>query len=362
MENHEYYMQMALKLSLKAKGLTSPNPMVGAVVVNKGKVVGKGYHQKAGLPHAETAALDQAGEKARGGILYVTLEPCAHYGRTPPCVNRVINSGVKEVVVGVIDPNPLTNGKGVQILRDCKIKVSVGHCEPEIRAANKPFFKYITTGLPFVTVKTAQSLDGKIATRTGDSKWITSDKARNFSHRIRQNYDAVMVGVNTVLRDNPRLEAWEAKRQPAKIIVDSKLSTPHTAALFNGKNKVLLVTLPVLAGQETENRKILSSRGCILEIKEKNGQVNLKDMMKKLARLEISSILVEGGGTLVGSLFDEGLVDKVLFFINPRIIGGSEATSSVMGRGAGRLEQSIKLKNISMRRIGEDFLFEGDVR
>lgn len=352
-----YFMNLAMKLALRAKGRTLPNPLVGAVVVKNGQVIGRGYHKKAGLEHAEVIALNQAGQKAQGAVLYVTLEPCAHFGRTPPCVNRIIKSGIKEVVVGMVDPNPLNNGKGIELLKKSGIKVSVGFLENELKNINEVFIKYITKRMPFVTVKAAQSLDGRIASRAGDSKWITSDRARAYAHRLRRNYDAIMVGINTVLRDNPKLDAWFSKSELTKIVVDTQLSTPSNANIFL-KGKVIIATLLSSPGQETENRFILAKKAKILEVKEKDGQVNLKDMMKKLAALEISNILVEGGGTLSGALFDEGLVDRVLFFISPKIIGGKEAISSVMGRGVARVDKAVKLREVKLTRIGEDFLIE----
>lgn len=361
-KNRVYFMKLCLKLALKAKGRTAPNPMVGALVVKNGRIIGRGYHKKAGLPHAEVIALEEAGKNAKGATLYVSLEPCAHFGKTPPCVDKIIQSGIKEVIVGMIDPNPLNNGRGIQILKQHKIKVRVGFLEDKLRKLNEVFIKYITQRMPFVTVKVAQSLDGKIATKTADSKWITSDKARAYAHRIRQSYDAIMVGVNTILRDNPGLEAWFSKRQPHKIVVDSQLSTPQEANIFSKNSSVIIFTLPVKPGQETENRKILAQKAKIIEVKEKEGQINLKDMMKKIAQLEITNILVEGGGTLIGSLFDERLVDKILFFISPKIIGGKEAISSVMGRGVVRIDRAIKLRDVKLKRIGEDFLVEGYVK
>jgi diaminohydroxyphosphoribosylaminopyrimidine deaminase/5-amino-6-(5-phosphoribosylamino)uracil reductase len=360
-KNHTYFMNLAIKLALKAKGKTNPNPLVGALVVKNGRIIGKGFHKKAGLAHAETIALDKAGDKAKGSTLYVTLEPCTHFGRTPPCVNRIIRSGIKKVIVGMPDPNPLNNDKGIQILRDHKIKVEVGFLEKKLKKINEVFIKYITERIPFVTIKAAQSLDGKIATKTGDSKWITSDKSRSLSHRIRKNYDAIMVGINTILRDNPKLDAWFSEKQPIKIIVDSQLSTPQDANIFSGNNQVIIVTLPQRPGQETENRKILAKKARIIEVKEKEGQINLKDMMKKLAQLQITDILVEGGGTLIGGLFDEGLVDKVLFFISPKIIGGKDAISSVMGKGIDRIDRAVRLTEVKLRRVGEDMLLEGFV-
>jgi diaminohydroxyphosphoribosylaminopyrimidine deaminase/5-amino-6-(5-phosphoribosylamino)uracil reductase len=361
-KDHTYYMNLAMNLAAKAKGRTSPNPMVGALVVKNRKIYGRGFHERAGLAHAEIVALDEAGAKTKGATLYVTLEPCTHFGRTPPCVDTIIQRGIKEVVVGMIDPNPLVCGKGIEILKTHGIKVKVGVLEDKLKKLNEVFIKYITKRLPFVTVKVAQSLDGKIATRTGESKWISSDKSRNYSHRIRQNYDAIVVGVNTVLRDNPSLCAWFTKKQPLKVVVDSKLSTRENANIFSSGGKVIIVTLAVSPGQETENRKILSDKARILEVKEKEGQVNLKDMMKKLARLEITNILVEGGGTLVGSLFDEGLVDKIMFFISPKIIGGKDALSSVMGHGIARMDSVIKLKELRLKRFKEDILVEAYVK
>lgn len=360
-KNHEYYMDLAMRLALKAKGKTTPNPVVGAIVVKDARIIGRGYHEKAGLPHAEIIALEEAGKYAKGATLYVTLEPCAHFGRTPPCVDRIIRAGIKEVIVGMIDPNPLNNGKGIKILETHNIKVAVGFLEDKLKKLNEVFIKYVTKRMPFVTVKVAQSLDGKIATRTGDSKWITSDKSRTYAHRLRQDYDAIMVGVNTILRDNPRLDVWFSKKQPIKIVVDSQLSTPQDADIFSKDSQVILVSLPAKLGQETENRKILAGKAKILEVKEKEGQINLKDAMKRLARLQITNILVEGGGTLIGSLFDEGLVDKVLYFISPKIIGGKDAIDSVMGRGIARIDRAFKLKDVKLKRIGEDFLIEGYV-
>ncbi len=354
-------MELALKLALKAKGKTSPNPLVGSLVVKSGRIIGRGFHAKAGLAHAEIIALNKAGNKAKGATLYVTLEPCAHTGRTAPCVNRIIESGIKEVVVGMIDPNPLNNGRGLMLLKQSNIKVRAGFLEEQLKKINESFIKYITTRIPLVTVKVGQSLDGRIATRTGDSKWITSDKSRSFAHKLRQDYDAIMVGVNTVLRDNPRLNTWFSPKKLIKIIVDSNLSTPENSDIFSGDAQVIIVTLPSRPGQETENRKHLAAKAKILEVKERSGQINLRDALKKLAQLQISSIIVEGGGTLIGSLFDEKLVDKILFFISPKIIGGKDAVSSVMGTGVKRVDQAIKLHDLKIRRFDEEFLIEARV-
>lgn len=365
LKDHNYYMDLAIKLSLRAKGKTSPNPLVGALVVKGWRIIGEGYHKKAGLPHAEVIALDQAGKEALGSTLYVTLEPCAHFGRTPPCTNTIIKSRVKEVIIGMRDPNPLNNGRGIKILRGHKIHVESGFREDVLRRINSPFIKYITRKIPYVTVKAAESLDGKIATRKGDSKWITSDDSRNYANKMRGYYDAVMVGVNTIIRDNPALTCRvpdRIERQPARIIVDSQLSTPENAKVFSEEGKVIIVTLKRPEAQETANRQILSQKATILEVREKNGQVNLCDMMRKLANLEISSILVEGGGSLIGSLFDDRLVDKVNFFVAPRIIGGKEAIGSVEGRGARELIKAADLEDVSLKKIGSDFLIQGYVK
>lgn len=352
----EDYMNLALKLALKAKGKTSPNPLVGALVVKNGKIIGRGFHARAGLAHAEIVALDEAGKNAKGASLYVTLEPCAHTGRTPPCINRIIGSGIREVVVGMIDPNPLNNGRGIMLLKQSNIKVRVGILTERLKEINESFIKYITTRIPYITVKVAQSLDGRIATRTGDSKWITSDKSRAFAHRIRKNYDAIMVGVNTVLRDNPSLNAWFSGKKLIKVIVDSNLSISENSNIFANDSQVIIITLASRPGQETENRKNLSAKAKILEVKEKAGQINLRDALKKLASLGITNIIVEGGGTLIGSLFDERLVDRILFFISPKIIGGKDAVSSVMGSGIKRIDQAIKLRDFKIRRFGEEIL------
>ena len=356
----EYFMDLAYELARKGKGKSSPNPNVGAVVVKSGRIIGRGYHKKAGSFHAEIVALEEAGGQAKGAVLYVTLEPCAHFGRTPPCVDTIIKSGIKKVVIGMIDSNPLVNGRGIAKLKEYGIGVEVGFLEDKLRKLNEVFIKYITKRMPFVTVKVAQSLDGKIATKTGDSKWITSDKSRAYAHRIRADYDAIMVGVNTVLRDNPKLEAWFSKKHPIKIIADSHLSTPENAALFSGGSPVIIATIPEVAGQETDNRNILAQKAKILDVKEKSGEVNLKDMLKKLAAMEITNIIVEGGGTLIGSLFDEGLVDKVMFFVSPKIVGGKESLSSVMGKGVTRIDNAVKIDNVSVRHFGEDTLIEGE--
>jgi diaminohydroxyphosphoribosylaminopyrimidine deaminase/5-amino-6-(5-phosphoribosylamino)uracil reductase len=360
-KNHQYYMNLAMRQALRAEGRTAPNPLVGALVVKNGRIITRGYHRKAGLPHAEVIALSLAGRRAKGATLYVTLEPCSHFGLTPPCTDMIIKSGIKEVIVGMIDPNPLNKGKGVRILSKHGIKVEVGFLEDKLKKINESFIKYISQKLPFVTVKVGQSLDGKIATYRGNSKWITSDSSREYAHNIRGKFDAIMVGVDTIIRDNPKLQAASLSKNLTKIIVDSHLSTPCQAEVLNNP-PVIIATLREMPGQETANRNILSQKAQILDVKGKERLVNLRDMMKKLARKKITNILVEGGGTLIGSLFDEGLVDKVLFFISPKIIGGKNAKSSVMGRGVAYPDRALRLQEVRLRHIGEDFLVEGNIR
>ena len=359
--NHQYYMSLAMRQAKHAEGKAYPNPLVGALVVKNGRILARGYHKSAGLPHAEVVALSLAGKKAQGATLYVTLEPCSHFGRTPPCTDMIIKSGIKEVIVGMIDPNPINNGKGVEILRRHGIKVEIGFLEDKLRMMNEFFLKYITQKMPYITVKVGQSLDGKIATYRGDSKWITSDAAREYVHRIRDKFDAIMVGVNTVIRDNPKLESISLSKQLTKIIVDSHLSIPCNAEVLKYP-PVIIATLSSTPGQETANRDILYKKAKILDVKERAGLVNLRDMFKKLARLKITNIIVEGGGALIGSLFDDGLVDKVLFFISPKIIGGKDAISAVMGKGVVHPDKAFRLKSVRLRRIGEDFLIEGYIR
>lgn len=354
-------MRRAMELALKAQGQTFPNPLVGALVVKNGRIISGGYHQKAGLSHAEVEAIDKAGRKAKGADLYVTLEPCTHYGKTPPCVDRILESGIKRVFAGMIDPNPLNNGKGIKLLREHRIKVECGILEDELRKINQPFLKYITRKMPYVTVKVGQSLDGKIALKSGESQWITSLPAREYSHSLRPLYDGIMVGVNTVIRDNPFLSG-APERPLTKIVADSSLSTPVEANIFKKPGEVIIASLKEKSGQETESRGLLFAKARILEVKENNGQLNLCDLLKKLWRLGLCNILVEGGGTLIGSMFDYGLVDKVMFFIAPKIIGGKDSIGSVMGRGISRLDKALNLKDVKIKMIGEDLLVEGLVK
>ena len=361
----EYYMKMALALAVKAKGLTSPNPMVGAVVVKRGRVVGEGYHKRAGSDHAEVIALKKSAGRAAGATLYVNLEPCAHYGKTPPCVDRVINSGIKRVVTGMIDPNPLTRGKGSLILRRAGIDVKNGVLPEESKRLNEAFITYITEKRPFVTVKAAESIDGKIATRKGDSRWISSEKSRRMVHAMRSEADAVMVGVNTVVADDPLLTSrmnGSARRQPLRIIVDARLSAPLSSKVFS--KKLAGNTIVATTRYASRNKmNALEKKGVeLLTFNGSGRRVDLKKLLKALSARGVINLLVEGGGTLISSLLNEGLVDKVLFFIAPKIIGGSSAVTAVEGAGAAKVKDAIKIESISVERAGEDILLSGYVR
>lgn len=365
--DHEHYMRLAIKLALKAKGQTSPNPIVGAVVVKDGVVVGRGYHKMAGENHAEVIALTEADGNACDSRLYVTLEPCQHFGKTPPCVDKIIEGGVKEVIIATRDPNPVNNGKGILKLRQNRIGVIEGVLKKEAERINEVFNKYIITGLPFIIVKVAQSLDGKIATAIGESKWLTSDAARRYVHRLRSKVDAVLVGVNTVLKDDPlltaryslklipRLRSGQAaySQKPIKIILDSNLRTPPDARIFSGQSPA-----PVIISAKKN-----APRNRIKRLKERGAKIlfskSLYALMKQLANLEISSILIEGGGETIASALVERLVDKMFVFIAPKLIGGRNAPTSVEGDGIVRIGDAIRLRDICYRRFGQDLLIEG---
>jgi diaminohydroxyphosphoribosylaminopyrimidine deaminase/5-amino-6-(5-phosphoribosylamino)uracil reductase len=365
--NLEKYMGLALRLSLKAEGRTSPNPLVGAVIVKNNKIISTGFHKRAGLEHAEVVALKKAGPKARGASLYVTWEPCSSFGRTPPCVQAIIKSGIKKVIIGMLDPNPLHCGRAIKILKSNNISTKVGILDKEIRLINQPFIKYITKDTPYVTIKVAQSLDGKIATPSGGSKWITSKASRKFSHQIRNNFDAIMVGINTVLKDNPLLSPDKhiKNKKFYKIILDAYLRVGSGSRIFNDTKRypVIIVTSKNSILKKQKIIKSLIKKGAIiLGAEEKNGLLDLKYLFKKLAQLEIINILVEGGGRVVGSLLDEDLIDYALFFISPKIIGGRKAIPSIQGEGIGKISRLRKLIDVKMRNIGGDFLIQGAVR
>jgi diaminohydroxyphosphoribosylaminopyrimidine deaminase/5-amino-6-(5-phosphoribosylamino)uracil reductase len=356
------FMKLAIQLAMRGLGRVSPNPLVGAVVVKDGKVAGRGWHRHFGGPHAEVTALRQAKSRARGATLYVNLEPCCHFGKTPPCIDSVIRSGIKDVVVAIRDPNPLVCGKGIKILRNAGIKVRVGLLKKEAEDLNEAFIRYITGKIPFVTVKIAQSIDGKIAAANGDSKWITSPASRRFSQSLRAGADAILVGVNTIIKDNPRLTVRDSsgktvKRQPRVIILDSKLSSSPDARVFASGRKVLIAT----AGK-VSSFKEKAFREKSVEVHAfpgPNGRVNLRQLLKFLAGKGIAHLLIEGGGEVIASALNEKIVDKIYFFIAPKIIGGRNSPTSIEGGGVRKVSHALPLKRIKVSRIGPDILIEG---
>ena len=355
------YMRRALRLARRAKGTTNPNPAVGAVLVKDGEIVGEGHTRPSGQEHAEVVALRQARERAKDSILYVTLEPCSHHGRTPPCTDAIIDAGVREVRFATLDRNPQVAGSGRRALEGAGITVTAGDGEESAVRMNEAFFKWATTGLPYVTAKFAASLDGKIATRTGDSRWITSEAARRHTHRLRAISDAVMVGVGTVLADDPQLTARNRqdrplRRQPLRIVVDSQGRTPTDARLFQEQGPVLVAGAHV----PQDRKEALERAGAnVMELPAEDGSVDIKALLVLLGQREVTSVLVEGGSALLGSLFDQQLVDKVVAFIAPVIIGGTTATTAVGGEGVHTITQVLRLCDVHTTRLGTDLMVEG---
>ncbi len=356
------YMKLALELAEKAGGMTSPNPQVGAVVVRDGRVVGTGYHRRAGEPHAEVFALEEAGPEAKGATLYVNLEPCSHVGRTPPCAEAVIAAGINRVVAAMEDPNPGVAGRGFARLEGAGIQVDKGLMEAEARKVNEVFCKFITQNLPFVALKTAATLDGKIATRTGASRWITGEESRAFVHRLRSRHDGVLTGVGTVLKDDPRLNVRlpEGGRDPFRVLVDSRGRVPLEAKILVPPEKTLIAVTRRACGEKIP---LLEERGVeVLVLPEKAGRVDLEALLAELGRRGVTSLLVEGGGTLNYSLLAAGLVDKAYMFLAPLIFGGRDAPTSVDGEGIDDLAGAWRLEGVEYREIGDDILLTGYVK
>ncbi len=356
----ERYMAEALDLARLALGRTSPNPMVGCTIVKDGRVVGRGYHLKAGTPHAEVHALAQAGEDARGATLYITLEPCSHHGRTPPCADAVVRSGVARVVAAMSDPNPKVAGRGLSRIRQAGIEVEVGVREDEARQLNEVFVKYITTGLPFVWMKSAMTLDGKTATRTGDSKWITGEESRLEVHRLRDRLDAIMVGVGTVLADDPQLTCrLPGGRDPVRVVVDNQARTPPGAALLRSGSPAPTI-IAVTAEAPAERIEALSGAGAeIVKVeREPGGRVSFPHLLRLLAARELTSVLLEGGNSLIATAVEAGLVDKAWLFVAPKTIGGREAPGPIGGLGGATMSQARHWRFSDLRRFGDDLLIE----
>lgn len=358
----EKYMRLAMQLAGNAIGRTSPNPLVGAVIVKDNRVVGCGWHRKAGTPHAEVHALNQAGELAQGADVYVTLEPCAHYGKTPPCAKALVEAKVKNVYGGLLDVNPKVVGKGFKILEDAGIHVEYGFLQDELRKQNEVFFKWIEHKKPFVVLKAAMTLDGKIATATGQSKWITNETSRAYGYKLRDIYDGIMVGINTVIEDNPMLTARvDGGKNPIRIVVDSSLKIDINANVVQDKSAKTIIATTDKADKDKILKLQAQDVDVIVVDKDKNDKVDIEKLLDILGQQNICSILVEGGATLSGSFVAKKLVDKVYFFIAPKIVGGKEAKTPVAGTGILNLQEALALKDIQIEKLEEDILIIGRV-
>lgn len=369
-------MKKALDLAARAKGRTSPNPMVGAVVVKKGEIIGMGFHRKAGTDHAEILALKKAGQNARDATLYVTLEPCCHTEKkTPPCTKAIIRSKVKKVVIAMTDPNPKVSGKGISELRNAGIQTEVGTMEQEAKRLNEAFTKFISTKKPFVTLKMAQSLDGRIATARGESKWITGPEARAYVHSLRNGVDAVLVGIGTVKKDNPSLDCRaKGGRNPYRIVIDSELQIPMDSKVLKHSDGKTIIATTVRAPMRKieqlrkQGHRVLITGGTGPAKAQRPGRlksgacrVSLKRLMKELGKMEITAVMIEGGAAVAAAALSEKIVDKVLFFIAPKIIGGTDAVPAVGGESPLQLKNAYTIKNMTVTEFGNDICIEGYV-
>lgn len=358
------FMQRALRLARKGLGQTSPNPAVGAVIVKDGMVAGEGYHQKAGAPHAEIHAIRAAGDAARGGAIYVTLEPCNHYGRTPPCTRAILEAGIRRVIIGATDPNPNVAGGGAEFLRSRGLEIQVGCMEEECRLVLAPFAKQIVTGLPWVRSKAAMSLDGRIATRTGESRWITNERARSLGHGLRAISDAILVGRGTIVSDDPQLTSrikGKTARNPARFVLDSGLQVGLESRVLNQTGRTVVIGVEGRA--DLGKKKALEAKGAEVWLMppDRHGRPEMGAVLKKMGEMGIQSVLVEGGAAIHGAFWDGGLVDEAFFFYAPVVIGGEDARPAIGGEGAGRLETAPRLKFVTHRRLKDNWLIHGFV-
>jgi len=355
--NDDHYMNRAIRLASRAKGRTSPNPMVGAVLVKKGRVIAEDYHRQAGTPHAEALVLTRAGTEAAGSTLYVSLEPCCHTDkRTPPCAQAIIRAGIKKVVIAMKDPNPKVSGKGIRELTQAGIAVVSGILEEKAQRLNESYAKYIMTRKPFVTLKIAMTLDGKIATPAGQSKWITGEKARLSVHRLRSTVDAVVTAIGTVKADDPELTARiRGGRNPKRVVIDPGLDIPLHSRLLNIPPETIIAATKK-AGET--KKAALTERGA--RVLEFDGEIiDLNDLMRRLGEMGMTSLMIEGGSSLNSRALDSGIVDKVVFFISPKLIGGRESFPAVGGRTFRRLEEAYVLRDVTVKRLGPDICVEG---
>ncbi|MBM7623316.1 bifunctional diaminohydroxyphosphoribosylaminopyrimidine deaminase/5-amino-6-(5-phosphoribosylamino)uracil reductase RibD [Sporohalobacter salinus] len=361
--NTDYdYMKLALKLAAKGRGRTSPNPMVGAVIVKDGEIVGKGYHHAAGKAHAEINALQDAGKKAAGATVYVTLEPCFHYGKTSPCTEALIKAEVDKVIVAMKDPNPKVSGRGLKELAGAGIEVESGLLKEEAKKLNEAFIKYITTGHPFVILKNAMTLDGKIATKTGDSKWISCKESRQYVHQLRDEVDGILVGIGTVLADNPRLTTRLPNckgEDPIRIVLDNKLKIPLDSNLVTQKSEAETVVVTDRTADKGKVAKLEKAGVRVLVLPVEKDKIDLKALLTKLGEMGIMSLLVEGGSQINTSFLFEELVNKVIYFIAPKIVGGNKAVPVVGGQGVSKVVDGIEFEDYELTTIGDDILIVG---
>jgi diaminohydroxyphosphoribosylaminopyrimidine deaminase / 5-amino-6-(5-phosphoribosylamino)uracil reductase len=360
----EQFMAQAIELARTQMGKTSPDPMVGAVLVKENKVISTGYHSKQSTSHAEAMAIDKAGIKAKGATLYLNLEPCCHYGFNPPCTHKVIKAGIKRVVAAIKDPNPLVSGKGFKELIDAGIEVDIGIMKKEAIELNEAFIKHIRTKIPFVILKSAMSLDGKIVTAGGESKYITNKLSRQHVHITRVYVDAIMTSVNTIKIDNPLLTVRDIgkenikKRDPKKIVIDPKAETPLNSNILKTEpEKTIIVTSGAASASKLE--KLRKTGAIVMKMPSKNGTIDLKALLVELGEDNIMSIMIEAGGNFAASALKAGIVDKVMYFIAPKILGGSEALTAVEGPGINKLKDAIELHDVTTKTFGGDILVEG---
>lgn len=357
----EVYMRQALEFAERGAGFTAPNPMVGAVIVKDGRVIGEGWHERCGGPHAERNALANCTEDAAGATMYVTLEPCCHYGRTPPCTEAILEHKIARVVVGCLDPNEQVAGQGVRLLREQGVTVDVGVLEAECQRKNEVFMHYITTKRPFVVLKYAMTLDGKIAARTGDSRWVSGEASRRHVHETRKRLPAIMVGLGTVVTDDPLLTCrlpGEAVHHPTRVVCDSHLRMPLTAALVKTAKDV--PTIAAYIDGDAEKAEQLRAAGVqLLQCRAKNGRLDLNDLMERLGAMQISGVLLEGGGALHWAALEAGIVQKVQVYIAPKLIGGAASKSPVGGEGFPYMRDAVPVVDSRLTMLGEDLLWEG---
>lgn len=357
------YMREALRLAAKGWGRTSPNPMVGAVVVRQGAIVGRGYHQYVGGPHAEVNALRDAGENANGATLYVTLEPCNHHGRTPPCTLAILKAGISRVVIGMSDPNADVKGGGAALLREHDITVDAGVLEENCRLLNQAFIKYVTKRVPYVTLKAAMTLDGRIASRTGDSRWISNERSRRFGHGLRCALDAILVGVGTVLSDDPMLTARMTKRgkcrQPTRVVVDTNLAIPLGSQLIRTARDVPVL---IACSEHADSTKadLLKNAGAeLIRLPEVNGRVDLIRLLQELGKREMSSLLVEGGARILAGFLEEHLADSFYFFYAPKILADPESLPAFVGKSREKISEALKVYAVQVKSFGQDVMIFG---